>query len=416
MSFNDYWKKKSARRRKSWATRNKRYVERHNQLEVIRQEMFQPMDERKLVTYLKPHYTEKNPIVCWQNGIFSFSETGLREAMKQEKADMTCFKLEMRRKPIHGTDDFEHEKKRRESTAYFSNVWNYSLYLWLEEVYKVSSEVETVLLKYKDISMIINRYSKDNIPFGYYEVLPCEQLSSSALQLQETNFYTLNIATLLMEMAAEWELRHEEYNYHAKKLKLQSLEAIVCDSINFELWDEKKIQKKVEEYFKKGYTQMEMYEHILRPWVKGVKRFMELVTTRDMMDKSLEFKYYYKEVNHFTSQILCPYLERQGLHDFRLFVPAFDDYQIIIDYQGYRVSMHCNIYQEVDAFYPYAFCDKFIEQQYRHYDKLHISFNMLTISAVAEYLKRMPVINEKIDKVIEIIDMKYSEQKNKTEE
>jgi len=58
------------------------------------------------------------------------------------------------------------------------------------------------------------------MPFGYYELNPCEQLTKSAMLLQETDFYTLNVATLLMEAAAEWELRQEELNYYAKKLRI----------------------------------------------------------------------------------------------------------------------------------------------------------------------------------------------------
>jgi len=412
MSFNEYWKEKAAKRRKSWVARNKRYAERHYQLEVIRREMFLPMDERKLVTYLKPHYTEMNPIVCWRNGIFSFSETSLRDAMKQEGADMTCFKAEMSRKSIHGTDDLEYEKKRRESTAYVSNVWNYSLYHWLEEIYNVSSKVETILLTYKDISMIINRYTKDNIPFGYYEVLPCEQLSSSALQLQETNFYTLNIATLLMEMASEWELRHEEYNYHAKKLKLRAMEEAVCDSIDFELWNEKKINTKVKEYFKKDYSLKEMYQAILRPWIKGVEKFMEAITTRDLSDGALKFQYYCKGVEDLVEQKLRPYLNSQNLGDFRMYISAFDNHQVIIEYQGCKVSMRCRDYTVVD-FYPSVFDTQFIMQSFCD-DRLHVHFCNLTISAVAEYLRRMPAINERIDRVVEQIKMKYNELNDQT--
>ena len=89
MSFNEYWKEKAAKRRKTWLARDKRYASRHNKLEYIRSEVFSLMDERNLETYLKPHYTEKNPIVCWNSDKFSFSEASLREALISEGADMT---------------------------------------------------------------------------------------------------------------------------------------------------------------------------------------------------------------------------------------------------------------------------------------------------------------------------------------
>ena len=72
MSFNEYWKAKSDRRRKAWVAKNKQFAGNHTRLDTIRRKVFQDMDERKLETYLKPHYTEKNPIVCWNNGKFSF--------------------------------------------------------------------------------------------------------------------------------------------------------------------------------------------------------------------------------------------------------------------------------------------------------------------------------------------------------
>ena len=274
MSFNEYWKEKAAKRRKTWLARDKRYASRHNKLEYIRSEVFSLMDERNLETYLKPHYTEKNPIVCWNSDKFSFSEASLREALISEGADMTYFKMEQSKKPIHGKSDVEEEKARRRSSDLFPGTLDYTIYWWLEKIYELSSEVETVLLTYKDVTMMINRYSKSNVPFGYYEVIPCHHLACSALKLQETTFYTLNIATLLMEMAAEWELRNEELNYHAKRLKLRALEAVVCDRIDFELWDDKKIETKVKEYFKKDYSLKEMYQAILRPWIKGVEKFM----------------------------------------------------------------------------------------------------------------------------------------------
>lgn len=415
MSFNDYWKKKAARRRKTWVARDKRYASRHNKLEYIRREVFQELDERKLETYLKPHYTEKNPIVCWKSGKFSFSEASLREALLNEGADMTCFKMEQSKRPIHGKIDVEEEKARRGRSDLFPKSVDYTSYLWLKKIYELSSEVETVLLTYKDVTMMINRYSKSNVPFGYYEVIPCHHLAFSALKLQETTFYTLNIATLLMEMAAEWELRNEELNYHAKMLKLRSMEAAVCDSIDFELWDEKKIETKVKEYFKKNYSLWEMYQAILRPWIIGVEKFMEAITTRDISDGALEFHYHSSQgFEDFVEQKLRPYLNSQNLGDYRMFVPEHDNRQVIIEYQGWQVSMHCRNFTEV-YFYPNVFDPKFIKQSYCN-DRLHVYFCKLTISAVAEYLRRIPAINERIDRVVEQIKMKYNELKNKTEQ
>ena len=44
MTFNDYWKEKSQKRRKSWAAKTKRFAEQHTQLEDIRKEVYLPLD------------------------------------------------------------------------------------------------------------------------------------------------------------------------------------------------------------------------------------------------------------------------------------------------------------------------------------------------------------------------------------
>ena len=38
MSFNEYWKEKAAKRRKSWVSKAKRFADQHTQLEDIRKE------------------------------------------------------------------------------------------------------------------------------------------------------------------------------------------------------------------------------------------------------------------------------------------------------------------------------------------------------------------------------------------
>ena len=73
-----------------------------------------------------------------------------------------------------------------------------------------------------------------------------------------------------MEAAAEWELRQEELNYYAKKLKIRTMEAATTDSIEFELWDGKKIQKKLKEYAVKEYSLDQVLGQVLSPWKKAL--------------------------------------------------------------------------------------------------------------------------------------------------
>ena len=46
-SFNDYWKKKAAKRKKSWAAKNERFANEHITIEEIRDKVFMPIDYDK---------------------------------------------------------------------------------------------------------------------------------------------------------------------------------------------------------------------------------------------------------------------------------------------------------------------------------------------------------------------------------
>ena len=403
MNFQNYWKEESAKRRKSWSAKARRFAAKHTPLEEIRQVAYRSLDLSNYRTYLTRHYTEKNPLVYW-DGVFAFSEGSLREALLIEGADLSFFKMEVSRKLA---DDVKKELERRKKTSLSGGYIGYSRQL--ESLYRECSNIEMVLLTYKDISMVINRYTSNTNPFAYYEVIPCEQLTCDGIFLQETNFYTLNIATLLIEMAAEWELRQEEYNYYAKKLRVRLIETAVCDKITFQLWDEDKIESKMEDYIDKDYSLMKIYEHILRPWLRGVEKFMVAITERDMKDNKLDFAFNYRHLQDFVTGILRPYLWKQGFNDLYVYISENDSQNIIIEYKGFRLLMHCDYSRKI-LFYPYVFTKEFIEQRFC-FDNMHIHFRRLTLSAVAEYLKQMVCINKQIDNVITVIYQKYNRLK-----
>lgn len=233
---------------------------------------------------------------------------------------------------------------------------------------------------------------------------------------QETDFYTLNVATLLMEMAAEWELRQEEFNYYAKQLKIRTMEAAISDSIEFELWDDKKLQKKLKEYAVKEYSLDQVLGQVLSPWKKAVGDFMKAVTERDIKDNSQVLNarncfYNLEFAQRFVNERLRPYLDNHGLKEVRAFVPAHSYEQVVIEHKGYRVLIK-HYWPDRFAIYPYAFDDKFLESDN---NRLHLEMPKLTLNAIAEYLKLMPALNERITKVIKTIKNVYGELQNKTE-
>ena len=259
--FNEYWKTKAAKRRKAWAATSKRFANEHAQIKRIREHVFLPLDyggNFSFEDYKPAHYAQRNPIACWRELNFCFSEKELRSALESEGADMNNFKMEVTHQSIKGMEAPQPENKW--DTYPYSKpnkVYDYDkMHLaWLKRMYDTCTDVETVRLNYRQITMTIKRYSTEGMPFGYYELNPCDSLTKSAMLLQETDFYTLNVATLLMEMAAEWELRQEELNYYAKAMKLRTMEAAVTDdTIDFTLWDDKKLEQKVPEYVAKDHS------------------------------------------------------------------------------------------------------------------------------------------------------------------
>ena len=411
MSFNDYWKEKAAKRRKSWVSKAKRFADRHAQLEDIRKEVYLPLDfgvNFSFEDYKSEHFIKLNPIVCWQNMNFCFSEEGLRAALEAEGADLNSFKMEVNRQSLKG-QEAPQPKNRWETYSYMPNkVFDYEkIYLdWLHRMYEICTDMETIHLSFEQITMTIKRYSTEGMPFGYYEVNPCEQLTKSAMLLQETDFYSLNVATLLMEAAAEWELRQEELNYYAKKLKIRTMEAAISDSIEFELWDDKKLQKKIQEYIGKDYKLDKILELVLRPWKSAIKKYIDAATERTLNEQVQTFQHfdYYDYLREtFLEKELVPYLNSVGLQDLETEVNE-KKMEIIIKSEGFQ----CSIINDCFRIFLYPNC---------HYERCQIELLPKTpLSAIGEYLKMMPRLSQKMEEALITAIHIYDQQMMQTPE
>ena len=403
-AFMKDWEEKAQKRRKSWVAKAKRYAEQHTQLEDIRKEVFLPIDYAAgfdLDDYKVLHYTKKNPIVNWQSEwSFTFSEDDLRQAMEAEGADMSSFKMEINCHSLVGK-----EAPQPKVTGYNPN-WTPNkvfdirdeYHQWLKRIYEICTDVQTCKLTYGQVSMVIRRYMTEGLPFAYYELIPCEQLVKSAMLMEETSFNRLNIATLLMEMAAEYELRQEELNYHAKQLKIRTMEAVTTVDIEYKFWDDRKLQQKMIEYAEKDYPLDKVMDQVLRPWKLGVQKFMETITQRDIQDKAIVLEprncFYIEEyTKQFVDKNLRSYLDSQGLQEVKAYIPAYSSKQCIMEYQGYRMIIKRDYSPDAFIVYPFADEDRFIES---NSDKQHITLRVLTLSAIAEYLKQVPTISPRI--------------------
>ena len=76
MSFSEYWKAKAAKRRKKWASRDKRFADNHSQMEEIRKEVYTKLNPYDYHQYIETHYAKQNPIAVREQMQFHFSESG----------------------------------------------------------------------------------------------------------------------------------------------------------------------------------------------------------------------------------------------------------------------------------------------------------------------------------------------------
>ena len=385
--FKSYWKKKAAKRKKGWAAKNERYANEHTSIEQIKETVFMPIDyDRRgydADAFIATYFKATNPLVKWNQGVFSYYESALREAMEAEGADLQSFKIEVSKACIQGQKapepkiiDYGHYEWKTGPT---NKVYDFEqkYHAWLKQIYKVCADVESLTITYRQAVMTIKRYTMPDVSFAYYEVNPCVQLMQSPLLMEETGFTVLNVAFLLMDMAAELELRQEELNYYAKNLKIRKMESVTTDSIDLESWKEKTLAQKL----------------------KAIKQFMEAVTERDNTDENLSIplgKYVIwmsDLLNENTFNMGShPYLNQVGLQDVNAFIPDNSDSWIVLEYQGYRMILK---YKDGKMyFYPNADAEEDFDIWNRS-TKRCIELKRLTLSAIAEYLKQVPAIKEK---------------------
>ncbi len=380
MTFNDYWKEKAQKRRKSWAAKAKRFAERHLQLAAIRSEVvYSRMDRIEVLSLLNEHRTVQNPIARWEpNMHFSFSEQGLREAMQAEGADVSSLTVAVSKKNIVGQQP--HEIAYGDMLDLASNR---------RDLYEKYTDLEICTINYREVTMVIYRYTYLQQPFALYEFLPCKQLSFSNLRLEETSFSTLNIATLLMEIAAEYELRREELNYHAKKLRLRTMDAALADGIEFELWDDKKLEKKVAEYVSKDYPVEKMLELVLRPWKQAITKYFRDITEQELQNPTEKLAAYSlrSDFPYYVKNVLQPYFDKQGLQEVKMWRPNEKSQVLYIKNQGCLAKF----VPWDDAFYPNA-----------HYSMCCIygELNKSPLRALSYFLQKMPEISKKTDEVV----------------
>lgn len=392
MNIIEYCKQKRNKQRTKWDTRTKRYAKDRTPLDKIRNEVYQDIryDHRDCLMHLVKH----NPIVQWREREFSFSENALRDAMAAEGADLTLFEMKVKRQRLKEGEKIDLNKHYNHCYSYYRND------SWINEFAKQCTDVETVKLTYGQATMVIKRYSIQGVPFCYYTLNPCEQLVGESMILNETDFSMLNIGTLLMEMAAEMEMRQEELAYYSKKLRLRLMASTVMDDvINFTLWDNTTLSQKMDEYISNGYNTEKIINLALRPWKSAINKYFDLALLRMANESCLRFQ---KLSQDNPAKEIEKYLKEANLElcDVNL---TGDTHSIIISYQNYQCFAQISSTNSICLIPTTCCCSETIKLP---------STTPLEIFAL--FIKQMPTINKPandyVDKVRQLYIQKLRER------
>lgn len=392
MNIIEYCNQKRNKQRTKWDTRTKRYAKDRTPLDEIRNEVYKEIryNHRDCLMHLVKH----NPIVQWREREFSFSENALRDAMAAEGADLTLFEMKVKRQRRKEGEKIDLSKR---CNYRYSNYTDES---WIDEFAKQCTDVETVKLTYGQATMVIKRYSIQGVPFCYYTLNPCEQLVGESMIMNETDFSMLNIGTLLMEMAAEMEIRQEELAYYSKKLRLRLMASTVMDDvIHFTLWDDTTLSQKIDEYISNGYNTEKIINLALRPWKSAINKYFDLALLRMANESCLRFQ---KLSHDNPAKEIEKYLKEANLElcDVNL---SGDTHSIIISYQNYQCFAQISSTNSICLIPTTCCCSETIKLP---------STTPLEIFAL--FIKQMPTINKPandyVDKVRQLYTQKLRER------
>ena len=392
MNIIEYCKQKRNKQRTKWDTSTKRYAKDRTPLDKVRNEVYEEIryNHKDCLMHLVKH----NPIVQWREREFSFSENALRDAMAAEGADLTLFEMKVKRQRLKEGEKIDLNKHYNHCYSYYRND------SWINEFAKQCTDVETVKLTYGQATMVIKRYSIQGVPFCYYTLNPCEQLVGESMILNETDFSMLNIGTLLMEMAAEMEMRQEELAYYSKKLRLRLMASTVMDDvINFTLWDDTTLSQKIDEYISNGYNTEKIINLALRPWKSAINKYFDLALLRMANESCLRFQ---KLSQDNPAKEIEKYLKEANLElcDVNL---TGDTHSIIISYQNYQCFAQISSTNSICLIPTTCCCSETIKLP---------STTPLEIFAL--FIKQMPTINKPandyVDKVRQLYIQKLRER------
>lgn len=259
------------KRRDAFAERYKVYSGNGYDLDRIKKEVNKELDLKFLRYYLgesNKFKNEPNPIVSFRDGKLQFAEQGLRAAMMKKGADPELLKMEIA------------------EMSFCEDVGNGSLYFKRKDVMK-----QVCTITYDCIQMEIERTYVAGSPYSEYVITPAKEIpwrTSSGgyykfvLDPTEQEFYFLDLATLLMDLAFEYRLRQEEIAYHAKQLRIHTMETALLDEeqIPLDPIDDAAIESIIAECGNKGIDSGNTFKAIVQPWMDAISNYFMLMSNK----------------------------------------------------------------------------------------------------------------------------------------
>ena len=258
------------KRRDAFGERYNAYIGLGYDLDEIKREVNKRLECKYLRFYLGESYkfkNEPNPIVSFSDGKLQFTEQGLRTELKKKGADPELLKMDIAEMPF---DD---------------DVYNSSLYFKRKDVMK-----QVCTITYDCIQMEIKRTYVAGSPFSHYTIIPAKEMwvncnvifENDLFNLTEQEFYFLDLATLLMDLALEYRLRQEEIAYHAKQMRIHTMETALLDEeqIPLDPIDDAAIESIIAECGNKGIDSGNTFKAIVQPWMDAISNYFMLMSNK----------------------------------------------------------------------------------------------------------------------------------------
>lgn len=221
-----------------------------------------------------PHiyYGERNPLVEYIDGSFSFSITLLKEKLKDKGFSIQNL-----------TTSIKEYTKGTVSLRYTINKDYYSVDRWTcfcnirKRIDKYICELNcTECIISADIAdMVIYRFYQPGCFSGRFVLYPVTQLCGIPIEMDEIAFYRLDLASLFLDMIEEIHERQIILKDYCKGLTVRQMDANSMDIKDIIFWDEQRVIQAAQDYYKKGMNYQDAINLLKRNLMKPLKDYFK---------------------------------------------------------------------------------------------------------------------------------------------